>query len=217
MKTLLAATLLLFLGMPVLEAKIYQLSDEKISLEIPDAWVITPKPGVAFSAARPQNQSTVAVLVMSNDQKQSVGDPAFISGMKKGMIETASGQGTKIEFVGEDQVSLNNVPAYNVQYNAVLANGTTIFVRAYAIAANGKIYVISLQTLDSSLDYELQNIASTFKFMSPPELPVVAQNPAYKLGWFAGEVIFVILVLATIGCAIRLLSTHRPKPELPPE
>ena len=217
MKTLLAATLLLFLAVPVLEAKVYQLVDEKINIEIPDTWGVTSKPGVVFSAARPQDQSTVAVLVMRNDQKQSVGDPAFVSGMKKGMVETAARQGTKINFVGEGQVSLNNVPTYTVQYNAVLDNGTTFFVRAYAFAANGKIFVISLRTLDSTLDYELQNIASSFKFTSPPELPVAAQNRASKLGWFAAKVIFVLLVLATIACAIRLLSSHRPKPEFPPE
>ena len=216
MKTFLAL-LLFFPGLQALEARTFQMADDKISVEVPDAWVVTSKPGELFSAARPQNESAIVILGLPNGQKQSVGDPAFISEMKKGMVQTAQLQGTKIQFVGEDQVSLNDVPAYAVQYNAVLANGTTIFVRAYAVAANGKVYVMSLQTLDTTLDYELQNIANSFQFPSPPELPVAARNSAYRLGWIVGTVCFVILALAAIGCAIQLLMTRRPKPELPPE
>lgn len=217
MKTFLAAFLLFFLALQGLEARVYRLVDEKIDLTVPDTWVLTHKPGVMFSASRPQNQSSIAVLAMPNGQKQSVGDPAFISGMKKGMLETAARQGTKINFIGESQVSLNDVPAFAVQYNATLDDGTIVFVRAYAIAANGKIYVMSLQTFDSTLDYELQAIANSFHFTVPPRLPVVAQSSAYRLGWIAGYVIFGILVLATIVCSIQLLGSHRPKPEMPPE
>jgi hypothetical protein len=140
--------------------------------------------------------------VFPNTQNDAVTDDRIIAGMKKGMIAKAASQGQQTEITAEGPVTVNGVPSYVLQSKTLLPNSKIVYVRSYPIAANGKLYLLSLQTLDPANDSELQGIANSFRFSTPPDLPD-ASNPsaAYRAGQIAGYAV----ALAAIFLIIRAL------------
>ena len=101
-----------------------------------------------------------------------VANPGFIAGVKNSISAGAANKGNSVQFTSEGPLSINGVPAYGVQHGLTLQNSKLVLCHTYLIAANRKLYLVLTQALDSSQVPALEAMATTFRFDTPPEIPV---------------------------------------------
>jgi hypothetical protein len=127
--------------------------------------------------------------------------------MEQGMVEQGPKIGATITISDQNPTTLNGVPAYLIHSKMVLANTKTVFESTYAISANAKLYVISLQTMDASTETELQTIANSFHFITAPELPDPSRDTlSYKVGEVMGVFIAILGAYLTIKFLAKLIT-----------
>ncbi len=66
--------------------------------------------------------------------------------------------------------------------------------RNYQLAANGKLYLLTLRTVDAAADADLQSIANSFRFASPPVLPT-PQAPAHRIRYYLMAAAAVVVLV----------------------
>jgi hypothetical protein len=202
MKGLLMAIALALLASLVAGAKTVSLDGEGASIVVPDTWSAKAQPAtgastttsVILSAINPERSSMLQVLVCANPHGLLAGQPEFIASIKDNLSNQTLSHGGQIQFTDEGKLTLNDVPAYVVQYKATMPSGPPILGRNYQVAGNGKIYILALRSVDAMGDVDLQTIAGSFRFDSPPALPV-PEAPHHRLRYYLAAVAGVLLLI----------------------
>ena len=199
-----AILIALFAG-PMAGAKTVNLDGEGASLVLPDNWEAKAQPAnaastttsVILSAINKEKSSMLQVLVCANPHGLLAAQPELITNIKDNLSNQILSHGGQIQFTDEGKLNLNDVPAYVVQYKATMTSGPPILGRNYQVTCNGKLYILAMRTIDPTGDIDLQTIAGSFKFDTPPALPVPEvrhHHLRYYLMAAAG-----VLVLAGLG------------------
>jgi hypothetical protein len=208
MRYLCATVALLLLSWSVAGAKTIALNEQGASIDLPADWngqqsavdSKTTTASVILTAANARQSSGLQLLVCANPKGLLAVQPDVVAHTKESITNQILSRGGQVKFSAEMQVALNNVPAYLFQYTETTTSSKQVETRLYQLAANGKLYLISLRTLDPSSDAELESIANSFRFDSPPVLPVPAAAPPHRLRYYlmaaAGV---VVLIVAGIG------------------
>jgi len=202
MKGLLMAIALALLASLVAGAKTVSLDGEGASIVVPDTWSAKAQPAtgastttsVILSAINPERSSMLQVLVCANPHGLLAGQPEFIASIKDNLSNQTLSHGGQIQFTDEGKLTLNDVPAYVVQYKATMPSGPPILGRNYQVAGNGKIYILALRSVDAMGDVDLQTIAGSFRFDSPPALPV-PEAPHHRLRYYLAAAAGVLLLI----------------------
>ena len=202
MKALLMAIALALLASLVAGAKTVSLDGEGASIVVPDTWSAKAQPAtgastttsVILSAINPERSSMLQVLVCANPHGLLAGQPEFIASIKDNLSNQTLSHGGQIQFTDEGKLTLNDVPAYVVQYKATMPSGPPILGRNYQVAGNGKIYILALRSVDAMGDVDLQTIAGSFRFDSPPALPV-PEAPHHRLRYYLAAAAGVLLLI----------------------
>jgi hypothetical protein len=201
MKGLLAIALAL-LACSVAGAKTVNLDGEGASVVLPDTWLAKTQPAnsastttsVILSAVNPEKTSMLQVLVCANPHGLLATQPELIANIKDNLSNQTLSHGGQIQFIDEGKLNLNDVPAYVVQYKTTMTSGPPIIGRNYQVAGNGKLYILALRTIDPMGDVDLQTVAGSFHFDSPPVLPV-PEAPHHRLRYYlmtaAGVLVFI--------------------------
>jgi hypothetical protein len=179
MKIFRSALILLVCSWSTAVAGTVELSKEKFGVDIPDSWNVTQQPVdsyqdtsvVILSAIDDRKASALEILVCNNPRGLMVDHPGLITNIKESISNLIAAKGGQVQFTGESKVNLNDVPAYLLQYTATLGGTHPMFARTYQIAANGKLYLISMRTVDATADGVLESIAHSLRFDTPPDLP----------------------------------------------
>jgi hypothetical protein len=198
---LMAIALALFAG-TMAGAKTVNLDGEGASIVVPDTWSVKAQPAagsstttsVILSAINPEKSSMLQVLVCANPHGLLAGQPEFIASIKDNLSNQTLSHGGQIQFTDEGKLTLNDVPAYVVQYKATMPSGPPILGRNYQVAGNGKIYILALRSIDAMGDVDLQAIAGSFRFDSPPALPV-PEAPRHRLRYYLAAAAGVLLLI----------------------
>ena len=191
------ATFLLVLTavLPPLPAKTVTVPDETISLDLPEGWEQSDRPGMLIFA---REGPYLLQVVKSPNPLNVVIDSGVVGNIKHGMQARADAAGGTITFGDEGPLNLGGAPAY-VVHAAQTAGSSTAQISLYVVDANKSLYAINLVTTGSMPDSTVQGVVDSFRFTSPPTLPESTfERRAYKLGFFAG----VLLVLAAVGGGI---------------
>jgi hypothetical protein len=202
MKRLLMAIALAFLASLAAGAKTVTLDGEGASIVVPDAWSVNAQPAngvttttsVILSAINPEKSSMLQVLVCANPHGLLAGEPGLIVNIKDNVSNQTLSHGGQIQFTDEGKLTLNDVPAYVIQYKATMPSGPPILGRNYQVAGNGKIYLLALRSVDAMGDVDLQTIAGSFHFDSPPALPV-PEAPHHRLRYILAAAAGVLLLI----------------------
>jgi hypothetical protein len=202
MKGLLMAVALALIASPVAGAKTVNLDGEGASVVLPDTWAVKAQPAsgtsttssVILSAINPEKSSMLQVLVCANPHGLQASQTELIANIKDNLSNQTLSHGGQIQFTDEGKLSLNDVPAYVVQYKATMTSGPPILGRNYQVAGNGKIYILALRTVDNMGDVDLQTIAGSFHFDSPPVLPV-PEAPKHRLRYYLAAAAGVLLLI----------------------
>jgi hypothetical protein len=215
MKTLSLVLALMAASLATLAAKPVDLPDEKLHLDIPDAWTTnTPSDPIIFSAADGQNTSAANLLKMPNDRGDGLDEPEFVNGIKEGFVNKVKAQGMNVAITQEGQTVLNGVPFYNFQGNFSTSGGQTTNFHMYVTAANGQIYMLSLQSVKADADAEAEflGIANSLSFTAPPVLPDPnrPKTQSERIGYYFGMFIGVLAVISIFKW-IRNLGRRRSK------
>jgi hypothetical protein len=207
MRNLCVALALLLLSWTVAGAKTVVLNGQGASIDLPEDWN-------GGQSAVDSKSTTASVILTASDARQSCGlqllvcanpkgllaiQPDVVAHTKEAIINQTAARGGKATFTGEGQVALNNVPAYLFQYTETTAASKQVVTRLYQLAANDKLYLISLRTLDPSSDSVLEGIANSFHFDSPPTLPVPVTPPHHLRYYLMAAAGVVVLIGLGIG------------------
>ncbi len=186
---------------PMAGAKTVSLASEQASVDIPDTWIEQSPPANASStvivtAISAEKKSMVQVQAFPNPRGALAAQPDLVTNIKNNISNQYVAHGGQVQFTGESKVDLSNVPAYVIQYTVTMPSGPALMARSYQLAANGKLYLITLRTVDAGADADLQAIANSFHFDSPPTLPtpqVAGHRIRYYLAAAGGVVVLVAL------------------------
>jgi hypothetical protein len=193
-------------------AKPVDLPSEKASLDVPDAWTVIPRqidtytssPSLVLAAFNPEKDSAVEVLVCNNPAGLSANNPALITIIKNGLTNMVANKGGDTHFGDESSVQLNNVPAYRINYSASAPDHKPTIAFTYQVAANGRIYLISMQTVDPSKQSDIEAIASSFRFTDPPVLPTPrVSHHLLKLVLLGAAGLFVVAAIGGVVYYLR--------------
>jgi hypothetical protein len=184
-------------------AKTVSLDGEQASIDIPDTWTSKAQPADAtssatsliLSAVNAEKTSMLQILVCNNPRGMLASQPDLITNIKDNISNQVLSHGGQVQFTGEGKVNLNDVPAYLIQYTATGTSSPQLTARSYQIAANGKLYVISLRTVNAAADADLQAIANSFHFDSPPVLPT-PQVPVHRIRYYLIAAAAVVVLVA---------------------
>jgi len=202
MRKVLLALALVLCGGAVLEAKTITLDGQGASIDVPDAWEAKPEQAdpspttstLILSAISAEKTSMLQVQVCGNPHNLMADRMDLVANIKDDFSNQIISHGGQIQFTGEGKVQINDVPAYLIQYTATTSAPKPILARNYQVAANRKLYLITLRTVDASADGDLQAIANSFRFDSPPvlpTLPVSHRNLKIALAAGAGVILLV--------------------------
>jgi len=204
MKSLFALLLILIGGLQIAGAKTVNIPEEHFSFEIPDAWSELPRQGLLYAAGNDAKTSAVVILKLDNKENRVI-DADYAKGVKEGMASQAENVGANVEFLSEGPVTINGVQAYQVQSKMTFRNSKVSYQRIYPIAANGKIYAVTVQSIDPDKDAELQAIANSLKFDSSPVRPdPLRATLSYKIGEVVGTLLFLLAAYCFIRWVIKL-------------
>jgi hypothetical protein len=191
MRLFFVALLLMLLAGPMAEAKTVTLEGEGASLVLPDNWEANAKPAnavstttsVILSAVNQEKSSMLQVLVCANPHGLLAAQPELVANIKDNLSNQILSHGGQVQFTDEGKLSIGDVPAYVIQYKATMASGPAMVGRNYQVAGNGKLYILALRTIDPTGDVDQQTIAGSFRFDSPPVLPV-PEAPHHHLRYY---------------------------------
>lgn len=201
---------LLCSGWSAVAAKTVDVPGEAASVDIPDAWTSQTQPPPAnsgstqsvliLSALSAEKTSLLQIEVCANPRGIMAGQPDLVGNIKDAITNQIVSHGGAVQFTSEGKVALNDVPAYLIQYTTTSSpSAKQVLGRSYEVAANGKLYLISLRTFDAASDGDLQGIANSLRFASPPVLPSPPVSHRWlKIALAAGGGV-VLLVLAGVG------------------
>ena len=218
LKTLAIVLILLAANLTMLSAKPIDLPVDKLHLDIPDSWTSgTPGGSILLSAADAQNSADANLLKMPNDRGDGLDEPEFVNGIKAGFTRKLEGQGKSVAITKEGQTTLNGVSFYNLQGTFGASGDQPTRFSMYVTAANGQIYILSLQSMRADADADLQGIANSLRFTTPPVLPDPYQpkTPSDTIGYYVGLFIGVLAVISIFKW-IRLRAQRRNGPPPPP-
>ena len=173
------------------------------SIAIPDDWTVLKRPNVVLVAAAPGETAALGILVSANHDLRQVDSPAAIDGIKQGLQDKAAQEGASLKVIEAGPRVLNGVPAGFLQTEQDLPGGRVIYNRTYHLAANGKLFLLTLDAKDKGSDPVLQQIAESFRFDRPPELPGPSDFFVHRLGEICGVVLLLGLAAFLIRVAIR--------------
>lgn len=218
MKALCAAIILAISTWSVAAAKPVDVANEKFSVDIPDSWSVTQSPVdtyqvssvLIFSATNAEKTSALEIMVCTNPRGIMADHVGFISTLKDNISNQALSHGGQVQFTSEGKLSLNDVPAYLIQYT-VTVSSHQMLARAYAIAANGKLYLVMERTVDANADADLAAIANSLHFATPPELP--KPPVSHRMLKIALAVGAAVAVLIAIVVAIVIFRRRRQEEE----
>jgi hypothetical protein len=212
-KFLYAFVVSLFAMANLLEAKPVAIPNENATLDIPDTWTIKPTPvtasatpAVTLAATAPDNNSAVEVVVMDNSNGTAADSAAFIEGEKKGLTNTVTTHGGTIQMGDSSNLTLAGVPASCVVYTQTAAGGKPVSSRTYNVAANGKMYMILLQSVDGAQDAALTTVINSLTFSSPPVVPAPHDT---ALAEKAGEITGYLIAILAVFVILRLLFRRK--------
>ncbi len=205
MKILCVAIVLMFSASPLVQAATVALASEQASVDLPDTWTAQPQQTdpsapastLVLSALNAEKNSMLQVQVFPNPHAVMAAQPDFVASIKDNISNQIVAHGGQVQFTGEGPITIHDVPAYQIQYTAKSQSPTSppLMGRNYLIAANGKLYLLSLRTVDAAADTDLQAIANSFHFDIPPVLPV-AQKPVHRLRYYAMAAAGVVVLVA---------------------
>ena len=206
MRLFYGAMILALLAGPMAGAKTVNLDGEGASIVVPDTWSAKaqPAPGtstttsVILSAINPEKSSMLQVLVCANPHGLLAGQPGLIANIKDNLSNQTLSQNGQVQFTDEGKLNINDVPSYVVQYKATMPSGPAIVGRNYQLAGNGKIYILAMRTIDPMGDVDLQTIAGSFRFDSPPALPV-PEAPHHRLRYYLAAAGVLLLIGLGVG------------------
>jgi hypothetical protein len=175
-------------------AKTVPLPGQGASLTIPDDWTVVKRPNVVLFATAPGETAALGVLVSGNDDKRQVDTVDFIHGMAQGIVDEAKANGTAITVLDAGPKVLNGVPAGFVETQQTYPNHQTIYSLAYTMAANDKFYRLSLDTRDPRENPALEEVAASFRFAPPAQVPGPNDFVVHRIGEIAG----IVLILGVL-------------------
>jgi hypothetical protein len=206
----LALVLALSLGSTAV-AKTVTLDGEGASIDIPDTWQtkaqaagpVSTTTSVILQGIDSDKSAMVQVMVCSNPQGMQATHPDLVANIKENLTNQTLSHGGQIQFTSEGKVSLNDVPAYLIQYTVTTPSSPRppMTARNYQVAANGKIYLLSLRTVTATGDADLQAIANSFRFDSPPVLPAPRMFP-HRIRYYLIAAAAAVIVLVGLGVGI---------------
>jgi hypothetical protein len=211
MKVLSFALAILATSLTTLAAKSIDLPGEKLHLDIPDAWTVgTPGGPTVFSATDGQNTAAANLLKMPNDHTDGVDDPGFVKGIEEGFTNKVKSQGMNVTVTQEGLTAINGVPFYNFQGTFGATGGQITNFHIYVTAANGQIYMLSLQTSQADTEADLKAIANSLSFTAPPVLPDPnrPKTQSERIGYYFG-VFIAFLAVISIFKWLRLRAQRR--------
>ncbi len=210
MKLLCTAILLVLTVCPAVQAATIDLPGQGASVDLPDTWTSKQQPvddskpasSMILAAINAEKTSMLQIEELGNPHGLLADQPALVSNIKENISNQIVSHGGQMQFTGESKVSLNDVPAYLIQYTETTPDSKQLSARTYQVAANGKLYIISLRTVDAGTDADLQAIANSFRFAAPPVLPT-PQAPVHRIRYILMAVAgVVVLVGAIVGYVI---------------
>jgi hypothetical protein len=185
----------IIIGIVSLPAKTVELPDDNISIDVPDAWQQSDRPGMLLFA---ESGPYMMQLIKSANPRNVDLNADVIQDIKNNMEALAERHGGTVNFGDEGPLTMGGAPAY-VIHVAQAVGSTTTQISLYVVDANRSLYVLYLVTTGTMPDATLQGIADSFRFTSPPALPESTfARRAFKIGVALGG----LLVLAIIGGAI---------------
>jgi hypothetical protein len=187
---------------PGAEAKTIALDGQQASIDVPDTWLVQPPPAGAnqpattliLAAVSAEQNAMVQIQAFGNPNDLLAAQPELIAKTKEEISNNILSHGGQVQFTAESVTSLNAVPAYLIQFTETTSASKQIPARLYQVAANGKLYLISLRTLDPANDAELQAIANSFRFDTPPVLPV-PHAPVHRIRYILMAVAAVLVII----------------------
>ena len=210
MKLLFAAIIILLTVSPVVEAATVDLTGQGASVDLPDSWTSKQQQAdesaatssLILSAINEEKTALLQVQVCPNPHGLLADQSDLVSNVKDDISNQIVAHGGQVQFTGESKIELNNIPAYLIQYTETAPSSKQVLARTYQVAANGKLYLLSLRTFDTTADADLQAIANSFRFATPPVLPTPTV-PGHRIRYFlmagAGA---VALIAAIIGVVV---------------
>jgi len=199
--------LLAAIGVMPAPAKTLNIPTTTAHIDLPGDWTIKNQNDMALYAVSEGSGESVTIALFTNDNKQGVEKPLFLSNLETVLRQRANKEGASVKIVNGGGTDLNGIPADFLQAELAFPEGGVAYARAYGLAENGSILVLTLMTRDSSetADAGLQDIAKTLRFDRPPVLPGANLWTNYHLGW--GLLAFVVFVV--VGTALLLLFRCR--------
>jgi hypothetical protein len=205
MRQLCAVMVVLLCAVSPAGARTIPLDGQGASIDVPDSWGENQVQGSAspsasamiLSVMNAEKNSMLQIQVIPNPHDLTASQSDLVANTKEAISNKIYSHGGQIKFTSEGATALNSVPAYSIQYTET--TGTTsdskqIQSRFYQVAANGKIYLITLRTFDASADASLQTIANSFRFDSPPVLPA-PHAPEHRIRYYLMAGAGVLLVI----------------------
>jgi hypothetical protein len=163
-------TAFLFLSafMFTIEAKTTYDASQKISLEIPDAWLSETLPGFLMTAHDGNKQSAVSIRSYTNEE-DSFNVSTHIEEMKKNIHDQTNKNGHTISFISQGRLIIGDMPACFIHVRIVVSSAQTASFYMYEIFAGDDIYHIDLTSFFDDKDSELEAIANSFRVAPQPD------------------------------------------------
>jgi hypothetical protein len=164
-RPLLSAVFSLILAVDI-SAKPVELPADNLRIDIPDDWVVSANPGKQLSNAvlfAGDAAHTAVVICLYPNQKNPKIDSTFLRDMEAGMMKS---EGTAI--IHDEPIELEVQHTYVIQMQTSLPHKRTIYAHCYPFAANGKLYVLTVQSFDQAKEATLQPIAKSLRFLTEP-------------------------------------------------
>jgi len=162
------------------------MEEEKFSIDIPDTWNSTHRPGSLFSAEDADNTSGITVALFPNRTDGGM-QATYINQIKNSLQKQADKFGGTSTIVQEGPLTVGGAPAYLIESSTNLPQNQTVFIHHYSVFANQKVYVVALQTYDVHLNPNMDEVIKSFRFLSPPQLPTVSSNSSSQVVAIKGE------------------------------
>ncbi len=196
MKILCVAIVAIFAAYSAADAGTVELTNEKFSVDNTSVLIL--------SATSADKNCAMEILVCGNPHGLMADQPGLNSNIKDSISNLIVSHGGQVQFTNEGRISVNDVPAYLIQYTITRGAAPPILARAYQLAANEKLYLISTRTVDPAGDADLAAIANSVRFAAPPELPTPpVSHRRLKIALAAGAGVAVVIALVVVVVVLR--------------
>ncbi len=216
-RTFLAWTLALFLTTAAARGATNEeqaLTAENCALTVPADWSgrdLKHVPGVVAAFGDAAGQRTLLVLVQGRGQPGEAASDSFVTGFDIGMEKSGGGQKTSGKFV-----QLAGFRTYERRGTATL-QGQHVTTLVLAVPTGDGTYLLEalMTNGEAGDDPQIRQTVDSFHFLHPPGLPHTPPDSAYRIGYFGGLILFLLLILAGIWALVRAFSRRGPPPPPP--